>query len=71
MTHIHVQIIFQAALGVAGLAVIARRPVPVLPQHMCPNLQGIGLTLHGAHVEAVQCKRPHMTLASMASKIFL
>ena len=54
MTHIHVQIIVQAALRVPGLAVVARRPVPVLPQHVGPNLQGTGLTLHGAHGEAVQ-----------------
>ena len=39
--HLHVQVIIQAVLHMPALAVIARRPVPVLPQHMRPNLQRI------------------------------
>ena len=31
LTHIHVQIVLEAALGVPSLAIVARRPVPVLP----------------------------------------
>jgi len=37
--HLHVKVVIQAVLDVPALAVIAQRPIPVLPKHVCPDLR--------------------------------
>ena len=45
MSYLHVQVIVQAVLDMPALAIITWSPVPVLPQHMSPNLRNRQLGL--------------------------